>query len=364
MRRSASTVRETFKNNPITAKLRREDGASLVAALLLFVICAVVGSVILSAASSAMGRLSESDNGDDGSRERYVLTSFIKLLDASSGEVPVNDAEPFTSSYECFVDSSWTYYEVGQTSDGRLFPAVDEEGEYVSGTASEFETWPALSEDLTEDIDKASDLQGIFTGMAMQFISENWNSGDTEDTSGGYVTAGWIRDSVPDDSDWILGSFDRSIKSKTIDLKFTLDGTSEDYADSVWCEITMDPNLDIHMTVYRAQSDDMESDKAAASLIYYVEIPLSEDALIKYEQDTDVARYKLVTYLTGETDETTGEALTATTLLSDSEYEEFDKTTIVKQEVWRYYNVNRSLQFTNFVWDTAEVTTIEPDIQQ
>jgi|GEM_PF-1405907 len=332
----------------IGKKLRSDKGASLVAALLLFVICAVVGSIIIAAASSAMGRLSESENGDDGSHDRYVLTSFVKLLEAATGDLPVNGIT-FYADHRCYIDSSWTYY----------YADRDSSGNFVSGNSSDVEAWPTLDDSLTANLTTADDLKTMFNNMAMQFISENWRIAGEDDTTSksDYVTRGWIRDTVPDDTDWMLSQYNESVKSKTETLKMALDGTE----DSVWCIITMDPDLDIHIVVYIAKSDDPEADKEAATQIYYVEIPLSSDALLQYKQDTDITRYRYVTY---KVEDEEGEVTKVTELMTLSEYAKLDKTTILSQETWRYYNVSRQLTFTNFTWDDAQVSTIEPDVQQ
>ena len=62
--------------NLIRRKLKSEDGASLMLALLFFVICAMVGSVILSAATAAAGRIAGLKNSDQA---KYSLESTAKL---------------------------------------------------------------------------------------------------------------------------------------------------------------------------------------------------------------------------------------------------------------------------------------------
>lgn len=61
-----------FKN-----KMRSESGATLMTALLFFIMCAVCGSVILAAASAAAGRMSRQQSSDQA---YYTVTSAAKLL--------------------------------------------------------------------------------------------------------------------------------------------------------------------------------------------------------------------------------------------------------------------------------------------
>lgn len=58
-------------------KLRSQSGASLLLALLLFLVCAVIGSVVLTAGTAAAGRLSEMAEMD---QRYYSVTSAAELL--------------------------------------------------------------------------------------------------------------------------------------------------------------------------------------------------------------------------------------------------------------------------------------------
>lgn len=58
-------------------KLRSQTGASLILALFLFLICAVVGSVVLTAGTAASGRLSEISAMD---QRYYAVTSAAEVL--------------------------------------------------------------------------------------------------------------------------------------------------------------------------------------------------------------------------------------------------------------------------------------------
>lgn len=62
----------------LARKLNSRNGASLMAALLLFLICATVGSVILAAAATSMGRTSSADT--DANRQRYSLESASRVI--------------------------------------------------------------------------------------------------------------------------------------------------------------------------------------------------------------------------------------------------------------------------------------------
>lgn len=60
-------------------KLKSENGASLALALLFFVICAMVGSVVLAAATAAAGRIANLQKSDQA---RYTLESAADLIES------------------------------------------------------------------------------------------------------------------------------------------------------------------------------------------------------------------------------------------------------------------------------------------
>ncbi len=69
-------MRESLRER-LQAKLRSGRGASITFALLLFLVCAVVGSVVLAAGTAASGRVSQLAEAD---RRYYAVTSAAQLL--------------------------------------------------------------------------------------------------------------------------------------------------------------------------------------------------------------------------------------------------------------------------------------------
>lgn len=94
-----------FIRRQLNNKLHSESGASLMVALLFFVLCATVGSVVLAAASSSAGRTSEADT--NANIQRYSLESaaqtIVDSLNSSSGQSGDHDFQ---------IVQSWDYHEV------------------------------------------------------------------------------------------------------------------------------------------------------------------------------------------------------------------------------------------------------------
>lgn len=86
-------------------KLRSQTGASLILALLLFLVCAVVGSVVLTAGTAAAGRLSEMSEMD---QRYYAVTSAANLLgkELNNETVTIRRTREQTVTYSVDSDES------------------------------------------------------------------------------------------------------------------------------------------------------------------------------------------------------------------------------------------------------------------
>ena len=79
----------------IREKLRSETGASITFALLLFLVCAVVGSVVLAAGTAAAGRLSQQVESD---QRYYSVSSAARLLQTEIEDLSVTKTVTTPSS--------------------------------------------------------------------------------------------------------------------------------------------------------------------------------------------------------------------------------------------------------------------------
>lgn len=67
-----------MRHNRILAKLRSQRGATILFALLFFIVCAVIGSIVLTAGAAAAGRLADLEEID---QRYYAVTSAAKVLE-------------------------------------------------------------------------------------------------------------------------------------------------------------------------------------------------------------------------------------------------------------------------------------------
>ena len=97
-------------------KIESQSGASITYALLLFLVCAVVSSVILAAGTAASGRISESVDTD---RRYFAVTSAARLLRSEF------------EKYEVRIDQSFIIEGEEKTPDGQPQPWWREKSESI-----------------------------------------------------------------------------------------------------------------------------------------------------------------------------------------------------------------------------------------
>ena len=125
---------EEIKMQAIKKKLGSQRGASITFALLIFLVCAVVGSVVLTAATAASGRMSRLAEMD---QRYYSVTSAADLLakELSNKKISIVRTQEYTDS----VSTTYTL-------------SVDENGEEIinAGTPVSSRTDPEYSTKINE----------------------------------------------------------------------------------------------------------------------------------------------------------------------------------------------------------------------
>ena len=109
-------------------KLKSNKGASLSFALLLFLVCAVVGGVVLAAGTAAAGRLSEIAEMD---QRYYAVTSAAELFrDKLAGQTVIIERNRRVE------------YITEEVEDASGNPVLDEEGNPITTTVKEYQDLP------------------------------------------------------------------------------------------------------------------------------------------------------------------------------------------------------------------------------
>lgn len=107
------------RNRCVYRKLKSVKGATLMVALLFFLVCACVGSVILAAANTTAGRVSSVK--ESGNSERYAVSSALKLI-----RTEMNKEETMS------VTQSWnSNYTVTTDADGNETAKLDSGSKWV-----------------------------------------------------------------------------------------------------------------------------------------------------------------------------------------------------------------------------------------
>ena len=91
-----------MRKNPVRTKLRSQEGASILFALFFFIVCSVIGSIVLTAATAAAGRMKDVEQNN---KNYYAVNSAANLLesvvnDPSQTKVTLKKERYVTETYE------------------------------------------------------------------------------------------------------------------------------------------------------------------------------------------------------------------------------------------------------------------------
>lgn len=220
-------------------KMKSEGGASLAVALLFFIVCAVVGSIIIAAAMSSAGRMSGIASAD---AQRFALDSARDLIE----DTMLSDPED---------DETWYV----------------NESEIQAAVGSE--TWKGFSPKGGSLMSNLSDFQEVKLSMAEELYRIYWKRGEirnswpqaTADSSTqgtitrGAVSAGTIASTEADFdtetiSSWVpsceIGDTSYPKRQATLSLPSSNDENNLDAAiPAVTAVFIMHPDFSIHITL-------------------------------------------------------------------------------------------------------------------
>lgn len=238
-------------------KLKSENGASLALALLFFVICAMVGSVVLAAATAAAGRIANLQKSDQA---RYTLESAADLIESQL--------------------TGWSYVRAGATSTSEA-GVVRSAPQGTSGTRTDYNL------DVTSGIAVPNCMLSVFD-LSKQISDLRWKDGAV--TRSDYGTdPGKITEAV---RSLVTGETYRRT------LIFTLDG-DQNAVLPVYAEVSIEPDYTIYANLYVCKAVKTEKyapedrDETMPSLMMTIDADFSENIGIvlkgsKQVEKTDV----------------------------------------------------------------------------
>ena len=243
-------------------KLKSENGASLALALLFFVICAMVGSVVLAAATAAAGRIANLQKSDQA---RYTLESAADLIESQL--------------------TGWSYVRTGATK-------TDEAGKVrsapqgTSGTRTDYDL-NVTSGNAVLSTANANCMVSVF-GLSKQISDVRWKDGSA--TRSDYGT----------DPGKITEAVRASVTGETYQRKliFTLGG-DQNAVLPVYAEVSIEPDYTIYANLYVCKAVKTEKyapedrDETMPSLMMTIDADFSENIGIvlkgsKQVEKTDV----------------------------------------------------------------------------
>lgn len=330
------------QGNPLRkvhAKLHSSEGASLSVALLFFIVCAVVGSVILAAASSSMGRMKNLRETD---REREMLSSAARLVVDKLSEEKLFDSSNVTKAYApgegstdtgyaVSVDnnsnltstSEFVYYRTADrnwywskatgatlnvTDDSSMDAPESEEntpstsGGGVGSNAWTWETWPLTPQGgswpttipektLTDEqpstytISNASTLKDYRNARAFDIISYYWGTGPGKSgstyTKSRYLLRDWTRDALPGNESWLY-----ELRQDATKAALPISSPADDPGNAIFRKqplvITVGDKTDnkdkVHVDLYMDQFFDIQAQIYPVSKDYYQGLSADNEA--------------------------------------------------------------------------------------
>lgn len=239
-------------------KLKSENGASLALALLFFVICAMVGSVVLAAATAAAGRIANLQKSDQA---RYTLESAADLIESQL--------------------TGWSYVRAGATSTSEA-GIVRSAPQEPTGTRTDY--------DLDETSGNAAPncMVSVF-GLSKQISDLRWK--DRAVTRSDYGT----------DPGKVTEALRSSVTGELYQRKLVLTLNGEQNAVlPVYAEISIEPDYTIYANLYVCKSAKTgayvpeDRDETMPSLMMTIDADFSENIGIvlkgsKQVEKTDVS---------------------------------------------------------------------------
>ncbi len=137
--------------NSIKRKLTSQSGASITYALLLFLVCAVVSSIILAAATAASGRISQSVESD---QRYYSVTSAAELLKEMINGKSVIILEQTTSVNGGDATTVYGYPKIDDYTyaDNNYLTLLQEAAAYYKGLKTATDTSGKVVRDITLEV--------------------------------------------------------------------------------------------------------------------------------------------------------------------------------------------------------------------
>lgn len=262
-------------------KLKSQQGASLMVALLFFVMMAVIGSVILAAASAGMGRVKDEDEGD---QERYALYSAAKLVvNAFAGESAFGtNGDTSTANWELQTQAPVSYY-------------IDSEsGEYYNDSKltrkfdSNSTPWPDTGDFFEKPT--ADNLSEIREALGKAILSKYW----TQNGSGKNILTSWEEGTTVNWEDWVKTSSSESDRDE--EKKKDAEGETFSFViapDQDWTKDTekgrykvrvtlvIDPYFNVKGTLNGLPDDQNDTDYLTGQK-YFISIPFATEARFAY----------------------------------------------------------------------------------
>jgi hypothetical protein len=165
------------RNRCVYRKLKSVKGATLMVALLFFLVCACVGSVILAAANTTAGRVSSVK--ESGNSERYAVSSALKLIRTEMNKQnTMSVTQSWNANYTVSIDSDGNYSEPTLDNGNKWVMALNDSdwSGYVKTVGDSSNSNASTYLFNAEQLNNNAELYQIRDLMAYQIYRHYWNT--------------------------------------------------------------------------------------------------------------------------------------------------------------------------------------------
>ncbi len=256
-------------------KMKSESGASLAVALLFFIVCAVVGSIIIAAAMSSAGRMSGIISAD---AQRYALDSARGLVENTMLSDTEDEGTWYVNENELQATAAGGTWKNGFKPQNSVLKnnlvslrevelsMAEELYQLYWGSGEIQNSWPQkdaagnAQETVAEEVLAGATAS---TGTEDRSISQN-GSTDTKTTSA-----------------WVPSGKIETAKYPERQATLTLTGTniSSDAIPAVTAKFTMHPDFSIHIELSTSASSENGTESATEKFVLYPSITMDYESV-------------------------------------------------------------------------------------
>lgn len=266
----------------VTIKLQSDSGATLAAALLIFLMCAVVGAIVLTTATVSSGRAGKADT--QANRQRYSLESTKDVI-VSELQGDDNNRLDLTTRWHFSYAQDAATQEIKVTS-GTVNPKVDSESvQFTTGHTSSDAA--ALQTDLSNcesALNGHMDFKTLRDYMAENIYLHYWNAylpnlniEEVHDAESEYVFADWTSFVSGQGDAYSCSNCTKTDDNNAVITIYPENTDAQEKIYPVYATVHMNANYQLIIHLYCCSDPDIKTAQAPSQAVSSLWITLNPD---------------------------------------------------------------------------------------